>query len=98
MSIPQNSLVAAYPMDSGSAPDVSGRGHDGVTSAVTATQNRFCAPDTALFFNGSSSVLTLPSHQDFSLNTTGYLSVSAWLRPDGTALNADGELLFSHTV
>ena len=95
MSIPQVGLVAAYPMDGGSASDVSGRGHDGVASGVTATRNRFCAPDTALSFNGSSSVLTIPSHEDFSLNTTGYLSVSAWLRPDGTALNAHGELIFS---
>jgi len=96
MSIPLDGLVAAYPLKDG-AVDVSGRDHHGTPAGVTATANRFCTPDTALFFDGVGSVLTIPSHEDFSLNTTGYLSISAWLQPGGTALTPQGELLFSRT-
>ena len=96
MPIPLDGLVAAYPMN-GDAADTSGRDHNGAISGVTPTPNRFCTPDTALFFDCSSSVLTVPCHEDFSINTTGYLSVCVWLRPGGTTLTPDGELLFSRT-
>jgi hypothetical protein len=94
MGVPLDGLVAAYPMN-GDASDISGRGHHGMIDAVAPTLNRFCIPDTALFFDGSRSALTVSSHEDFSINATGYLSVSVWLRPEGTALTPDGELLFS---
>jgi hypothetical protein len=64
---------------------------------VTKTANRFDTPRKALYFNGVDSVLTIPNHRDFSVNTTGYLSISVWVRPEGTTLNPDGELLFADT-
>ena len=96
MGVPLDGLVAAYPMN-GDAADISGRGHHGMTRAVVPTVNRFCIPGTALFFDGSSSAVTVASHADFSIETTGYLSVCVWVRPEGTALTSDGELLFAHS-
>ena len=93
---PTDGLVAAYLMN-GTARDSSGRGHHASTSRVTKTANRFDTPRKALYFNGVDSVLTIPNHRDFSVNTTGYLSISVWVRPEGTTLNPDGELLFADT-
>lgn len=93
-AIPLGGLVAAYPMNH-EAADISGRGHHGQVQGVTPTRNRFCATDKALFFDGATSQVTIPSHDDFSVNTTGYLSISVWIRPEGTALTALGELLFA---
>jgi Concanavalin A-like lectin/glucanases superfamily len=78
------------------ARDSSGRGHHAVTSHVTKTTNRFGVPRKAFYFNGVDSVLTIPDHDDFSVNTTGSLSISVWVRPEGR-LNRDGELLFTDT-
>ena len=93
---PTDGLVAAYLMN-GTARDSSGRGHHASTSRVTKTANRFDTPRKALYFNGVDSVLTIPNDRDFSVNTTGYLSISVWVRPEGTTLNPDGELLFADT-
>jgi hypothetical protein len=93
---PTDGLVAAYLMN-GTARDSSGRGHHASTSRVTKTPNRFDTPRKALYFDGVDSVLTIPNHRDFSVNTTGYLSISVWVRPEGTTLNPDGELLFADT-
>jgi hypothetical protein len=96
MGIPRDGLVGAYPMNH-DASDISGRAHHGQIGGVTPTPNRFCAPDRALFFDGVASVLTIPRHDDFSVNTTGYLSISAWIRPEGTTLTPQGELVFARS-
>lgn len=93
-AVPTHGLVGAYTMNDSPA-DSSGKGHDGHTSGVTTTQNRFCAPRTAYRFDGARSVLTIPDHDDFSVNTTGYLSISVWFRPEGASLTPAGELLYS---
>lgn len=93
-TVPATGLVGAYTMNSSSA-DSSGQGHNASTSGVTKTTNRFGASQMAYYFNGSTSVMTIPDHDDFSVNTTGYLSISVWVRPEGTSLNGSGELLFS---
>ena len=80
----------------GTARDSSGRGHHAVTSHVTKTSNRFGTPRKAFYFNGVDSVLIVRDHDDFSVDTTGFLSISVWVRPEGTASNEDGELLYGH--
>src|SRR4051812_44621912 len=78
-TVPSSGLVAAYTFNSSSA-DSSGHGHDAWTSGVTKTTNRFGTASCAYYFNGSSSILTIADHDDFSVNTTGYLSISVWVR------------------
>jgi hypothetical protein len=95
-TVPTSGLVARYPMN-GDGRDTSGRGHDASLRGVTRTTNRFGTPGKALYFNGVDSVLTIPDDDDFSVNTTGFLSISVWVRPLGTALTDDGELLFAET-
>ena len=92
--VPRAGLVGAYTLNNNSA-DSSGRGHNASTIGVTKAKNRFGAPQSAYHFDGSTSVLTIPDHDDFSVNTTGYLSISVWVRPEGTSLTPGGELLFS---
>src|SRR4051794_27984155 len=82
-TVPSAGLVAAYTFNSSSA-DSSGHGHDAWTSGVTKTTNRFGTASSAYYFNGSTSILTIADHDDFSVNTTGYLSISVWVRPEGT--------------
>lgn len=94
--LPATGLVGAYTMNDSSA-DSSGRGHKAYTSGVTRTTNRFGAGQRAYYFNGATSVMTIPDHDDFSVNTTGFLSISVWVRPEGTSLNGAGELLFADT-
>lgn len=95
-TVPTSGLVGAYTMNSSSA-DSSGQGHNASTSGVTKTTNRFGTAQMAYYFNGSSSVMTIPDNDDFSVNTTGYLSISVWVRPEGTSLNGAGELLYADT-
>ena len=94
--IPTNGLVARYAMNGGGT-DSSGRGHHAVTHRVTTTTDRFGTARNALHFNGIDSVLTIPDDADFSVDTTGFLSVSVWVRPEGTSLTDDDELLFANT-
>ena len=95
-AVPTSGLVGAYTMNNSSA-DSSGKGHNASTSGVTKTTNRFGTASMAYYFNGSTSVMTIPDHNDFSVNTTGYLSISVWVRPEGSSLNGAGELLFADT-
>ena len=94
--VPTIGLVARYAMNGGGV-DTSGRGHHAVTHHVTTTTDRFGTARNALHFNGIDSVLTIPDDADFSVDTTGFVSVSVWVRPEGTSLNDDGELLYSNT-
>ena len=95
-TVPTSGLVGAYTMNNSSA-DSSGKGHNASTSGVTKTTNRFGTASMAYYFNGSTSVMTIPDHDDFSVNTSGYLSISVWVRPEGTSLNGAGELLYADT-
>ncbi|WP_433612669.1 LamG-like jellyroll fold domain-containing protein [Prescottella agglutinans] len=63
-------------------------------SGVSTTRNRFDDKRSAYFFDGFSSVLTIPDHDDFSATTTGYLSISVWVRPEGVSFDAVGGLLY----
>jgi hypothetical protein len=78
--VPQNGLVASYSFN-GDAKDSSGRGHDGVLHNVTPTSNRRGNGSSAYSFNGDDAYIEIPDHNDFSVSTTGKLSISVWMRP-----------------
>jgi hypothetical protein len=90
-----NGLVAAYDF-AGNAND-SINGINGAIFGATPTSDRFGRANNAYAFNGSSSYIEIPDHDVFSVTTTGAFSISSWVRPDGTSLDANGDLLFSHT-
>lgn len=76
---------------SGTESDKSGNGHTGTyTGSPVAT----IMPngDSAKVFNGSSQMLSVPSHKDFSIPTTKKLTWEGWVRPDTLQFaNASGD-------
>jgi hypothetical protein len=86
---PANGLVARYDFN-GDARDTSGKGHHGVVRNATPTSNRFGNGSSAYSFNGANAYVEIPDHGDFSVSTTGKLSISAWMRP-GTLTFPDTE-------
>jgi hypothetical protein len=79
-AVPTNGLVASYTFN-GDAGDSSGRGHHGVPHNVTPTSNRLGNGSSAWSFNGADAYIEIPDHRDFSVPTTGQLSISVWMRP-----------------
>ena len=78
--VPTNGLVASYNFN-GNANDLSGKGHYGTLHNVTLTSNRFGNGRSAYSFNGTDAYIEIPDHKDFSVSTTGKLSISVWMRP-----------------
>ena len=77
---PPSGLVAAYSMDQGSGtslPDLSGTGNNGTISGATwSTSGRF---GSALSFNGTSSIVTVPDSSSLDLTTA--MTLEAWVQP-----------------
>jgi hypothetical protein len=88
-AVPTNGLVASYNFN-GDANDSSGRSHHGTIRNVTPTSNRFRNGSSAYSFNGTNAYIEIPDHRDFSVTTTGKLSISVWMRP-GTLQFPDDE-------
>jgi Concanavalin A-like lectin/glucanases superfamily len=88
-AIPTQGLVARY-LFNGDASDSSGRGHHGVNHGASPTSNRSGNGSSAYSFNGTDAYVEIPDHNDFSVSTTGRLSVSVWMRP-GTLTFPDTE-------
>ena len=76
---PTNGLVARYDFN-GNANDASGKAHHGVVRNATLTSNRFGNGSSAYSFNGTNAYTEIPDHRDFSVATTGKLSISVWMR------------------
>jgi Concanavalin A-like lectin/glucanases superfamily len=96
---PTTGLVAKYLFNTGS-PNADSSGHSPAASSkngVTRTTNRFGVASSAWGYDGVDSYAEIADSSNFSINTTGYLTVCVWVKPVGTSLNASGELLFSHT-
>lgn len=96
-SIPQTGLVAAYEFNTGS-PCVDSSGHSPSASSkngVTRVANRNGVANSAWNYDGIGSYAEIADHDNFSVNTTGYLTICLWVKPVGTSLNGNGELLFS---
>jgi hypothetical protein len=88
-AIPINGLVASYNFN-GNADDSSGKGHHGTLHNVTLTSNRLGNGSSAYSFNGTDAYIEIPDHKDFSVSTTGKLSISVWMRP-GTLIFPNDE-------
>jgi Concanavalin A-like lectin/glucanases superfamily len=88
-AIPTRGLVARY-LFNGDVSDSSGRGHHGVNHGASPTSNRSGNGSSAYSFNGTGAYVEIPDHNDFSVSTTGRLSISVWMRP-GTLTFPDAE-------
>jgi hypothetical protein len=98
-TIPQTGLVAAYTFNT-SSPNADSTGKSPAAyskNGVVRTTNRFGVASTAWGYDGIGSYAEIADSANFSVPTTGYLTVCAWVKPVGTSLNGSGELLFSHT-
>lgn len=72
----------AYFPFSGTILDQSSQAHTAVNHGAVFCIDRKGQSNSALWFNGTNSYLEIADHDDFSLNTTGSLTVSAWIAPD----------------
>jgi len=71
-------MIAWYPLDiAGSAGDYSGNGNDGIAYGTTVTTDHLGNATGALYFDGISSRIDLPSDFDFPERT-----ISLWLKAD----------------
>jgi len=59
----------------------------GSISACTGVAYTTLKPSDGMWFNGVNSYLEMPDSDDFSVNTTGALSISAWIKPDTLAFS-----------
>jgi hypothetical protein len=96
--IPINGLVAKYDFNLNADNSASGpaAAPNGTIFGASPTQDRWGNLNSAYAFNGTSNYIEIPDSDAFSLTTTGSLSISVWVRPDGTTLDPNGRLLFSH--
>lgn len=93
--------VAFWPCPGGNSPvsDITGNSHTAIpqgsgTIGTTSLPNGHAA----MILNGSDQYLQVASSPALSINTTGQLSVEAWIRPDtldmpGSEPDADGPLV-----
>ena len=94
-AIPASGLVGEYQF-SGNANDSAATAH-GVVHGAVSTADRFGRTNRAYQFDGTASYIEIPDNDAFSVTTTGSLSISVWVRPDGTSTDATGNLLFNNT-
>ncbi|MBE7495933.1 MAG: cadherin-like beta sandwich domain-containing protein [Verrucomicrobiaceae bacterium] len=92
--IPNGGLVAEFAF-AGNANDGIGSLHGMAHGGAALTTDRFGRAGHAFVFDGVDDYLQMPDGDALSLNTTGALSISVWVRPDGTSLNGNNDLLFS---
>jgi hypothetical protein len=71
--VPTNGLVGWWPFN-GNANDESGNGNNGVLTGVQSTSNRLGIQNSALLFNGSSSI-TIPHNSKLN---SDFISFSLW--------------------
>ena len=90
-------LLAYYPF-TGNANDSSGNGNNPIFNNTTLTADRFGNPNSACYFNGTTSYIEIPNST--SLNPTGnQITLCAWVKPTG--FNSTGcklNFLFSKEV
>jgi len=73
--------LKAYYSFSGNAQDESGNNNHPVTNKATLTADRFGTPNSAYHFNGKTAYMKILNSA--SLNTSGKLSLSVWVKPMG---------------
>jgi hypothetical protein len=80
--VPTSGLVGLWGFN-GNAQDGSGNGNHGTVNGtgVTLTSNRLNNPNSAYFFNGSNSWISIPHSSGFNFGNS--MSVSAWVNKMG---------------
>jgi hypothetical protein len=85
-------LIAYYPFTSSTA-DSSGNGYDGIPFNVTPAADRRGHANSAYYFNGTSSYITINDNDDLRLNNTDF-TINMWIKLDNY-INASGSSLLS---
>lgn len=73
-------LIAYYPFNNSTA-DSSGNKFNGTAHDLTATTNRFGTANSAYYFNGTSSYVSVPDNYVLRLGTSD-ITLSAWIKLD----------------
>lgn len=77
--VPTNGLVGYWPFN-GNVYDESYNGHNGTAESVQDTLNRFNIPNSAIYFNGSTSRILIPDTSSLDL-VGGSITISGWVKP-----------------
>jgi hypothetical protein len=86
-------LIAYYPFNYDSAVDSSGNGNDGTIYDITSVSDRFGKPNSAFYFNGSSSYINVKDNAALRLSNTDF-TLNSWINmPDYSA--SYGSLILS---
>lgn len=78
--IPTNGLIAYYPFNN-NANDLSGNSINGTIVNATPTTDRFGNPNSAYYFNGTSTYLKIPNNP-VKIDFTNSFAVSFWINVD----------------
>lgn len=79
---PTNGLVAYYPFNENANDESGNANHGTIYNNALLTTDRFDAPNCAYQFDGVNQYIQFPDQDYLSINTTGKLSVSVWMRCD----------------
>lgn len=74
-------LIAHFPFN-GNANDISGNALNGVISNAILTADKDGTANSAYYFNGANSYITLPFSNLYNLNPQDSFSISVWILPD----------------
>ena len=84
-------LAAYFPFD-GNANDESGNANTGVVNGASLVEDRFANPNSAYNFDGTDDYIRIADSH--SLNITGDLTISAWIRTN----SPDQNIIFSNML
>jgi len=79
---PTKGLIAYWPLN-GNANDLSGNGHNGSLNNVTPTTDRFGNANSAYYFDGVTSYISVPDSSTLRLSG-GNFTLNAWIKMDST--------------
>lgn len=92
--LPTYGLCAWFPF-TGNANDSSGHGHNGTPYATANATGRYGIPNTAFYFNGTSSYVYVPPGTpsvDMSTDITGSLTISAWVKSQNYFMSSQEQI------
>lgn len=93
--VPTNGLGAYYKF-SGNVGDSSGNSNHGIIYGATLTSDRFNAPNSAYYFNGTDSYIRVPSSA--SIEPQNALTLSAWIAIEYKASGWQPAIIKRYTV
>jgi hypothetical protein len=82
--VPTNGLMGWWSLN-GNANDASANNNHGTNNGAVDTTDRYGNPNSAYFFNGSSSYISIPTSASLESPTTN-LTMSAWVKLSGYSL------------